>query len=329
MKWLLVLLFVASADLTLKLKAKWPAPTPLSLLQETSEFLWVYDPPLFWAYLSQFATENPPLLSSIGLSAGESQLISASLHTREFSPRLEVYSKLASQHRHNLPCHEFFYVPGTNQSYCDFPATVETPLFSPLDDLFPFDHTSRGYSPNDTFVVHYRDVTDARSLEAGKTAESRGFVYVVRHVDLRNDGETDTLAGFGAQLLIKNMEYKPVENPERQQVVNGFDFGVLKSRFPGEKEKLEELHGYLERRYDWNRPLKNWEMKGKINTELSIKTAQALAHLLKSTHNLTSAYDFMRSFPDHSISTATLPMSAEFKTEVEMNARLLTYVRGR
>ena len=326
MKWLLALLFVASAELTLKLKAKWPAPSPLSLLQETSEFLWAYDPPLFWDYLSQFDSDHPPLLSNLNLSEDESRLISTSLHTREFAPRLEVFSKLAAQHGAHLPCPEFFYLPASAESYCDFPDTIGSSQHNPLKELFPFDHVRGLHQANGTYIVHYRNITNPESIVAPRTAEERGFVYVLRHIDLRNHSETDTLAGYGAQLLIKNMEYKPVENPERQQVINGFDFAVLKTRFPEEKTQLEELHSYLERRFDWNRPLKSWEMKGTPHTEFSIKAAQALAHLLKSTHNFTAAYNFLRSFPDHSISTATLPMTTEFKTEVEANARQLKYV---
>ena len=264
MQWLVLLLVAVSAELEVTLKAPWPAPTPSSLLQELSEYLWAEDPASFWSFLAHLSAQSPaPTLSSaltsLSLSPSQTRLIELSLHIREFAPRLQVHSSLYQHHKGNLSCREFFYFPDVNNSFCDFPPP---PVHSEAPkSTYDFDHIWAGRT--NLTVIHYRDISNPQSYSALAKAQSLDWSYVLRHIDLRNQHANDTLAGFGAQLLIKNMEYKPVEDPSRPSSISGFDFSVLKSRFPEAGDKLEELHNYLDRRYDWNRPLKNWELKGK------------------------------------------------------------------
>jgi len=263
MQWLVLFAVTVCAELEVTLKAPWPAPTPSSLLQELSEFLWTADSASFWTFLAHLSTQSPAptlssALSSLSLSPAETRLVELSLHTREFAPRLQVHSSLYQRHKGSLTCKEFFYFPEANNSFCDFPLP---PVHSQAPkSTYDFDHIWTGRM--DVTVIHYRDISNPLSYAALSKAQSLDWTYVLRHIDLRNHQANDTLAGFGAQLLIKNMEYKPVEDPSRPAVISGFDFSVLKSRFPEAREKLEELQSYLDRRYDWNRPLKNWEMKG-------------------------------------------------------------------
>lgn len=61
---------------------------------------------------------------------------------------------------------------------------------------------------------------------------------------------------------------------------------------------------------------------------MGIKAAQVLIQKLKASGSLAEGYEFLRNFPDHSVAIATSAMSEDFKTEVETNARLLTYSSG-
>ena len=199
----LLIVCAAQASIQISLETKWKAYSNSSLKQEISEFFSEFS--TFWNFLDQdLSVPLESLYESIE-SPLKLSLLMTSLHNREFSSRLEFYSKLEKES--NSPCRPFFIINkilscDLDTALAKYPATLNN----------TFDHF---YRKGEGHIILYADITepDFRSLnkKTQEFAEKYDLTYALRHLDLRTEG-LDYVGGFGAELSMKNMEYNPTED---------------------------------------------------------------------------------------------------------------------
>lgn len=199
------LLFIctAQASLQISLETNWKSYSPSSLKQEMSEYFSEFSS--FWNFLDQdLSIPLESLLASFE-SPLEHSLLMASLHNREFSSRLEFYSKLEKEH--NSPCRPFFII--NKILSCDLDSVLAK---YPVALNNTFDHF---YRTGEGHIILYADITEpnfrALNKRTQEFAEKYDLTYAFRHLDLRTEG-FEYLGGFGAELSMKNMEYNPTED---------------------------------------------------------------------------------------------------------------------
>ena len=203
------LLVSAVAEVHVSLKAHWKGLSKSSLVQEASECLWDLDPQLFWGFLS----EGGPWEDR--LSGGLRDLCWTSLYNREYSVRMEFFG---SVERDDL---------GEN---CVSVSTQAGRLSCGPSEVHKVDHVFREGSET---IVAYLDLNHpdfSRTHQALQDLSiQKNLTYVFRHLDTRENSE-DLLGGYGAELLLKNMEYKPIEDTSVQMTTEEGDWN-LESNF--------------------------------------------------------------------------------------------------
>lgn len=199
----LLMICYTQASLQISLETKWKTYSESSLKQEISEFFSEYSS--FWNFLDQDLSVSAESLIDSLTTPLEKSLLKYSLHNREFSSRLEFYSKLEKEH--NSPCRPFFIINSIHS--CELDKSL-TKYPSTLNNTF--DHI---YRKGEGHLILYADITDPdfRTLNKNSKnfAELYNLTYALRHLDRRIEG-VDLVGGFGAELTMKNMEYNPTEN---------------------------------------------------------------------------------------------------------------------
>jgi hypothetical protein len=125
---------------------------------------------------------------------------------------MELHSSLEKYHRglYKLACSPLFVLK--DSASCNLLDIRQDNLSS--ETPYNFDHV---YNPaaSKTLIV-YANILDEKFKQTNESIKRLSyeldFKYILRHTDLRNDSELDTIGGWGIEFLIKNMEYKPVED---------------------------------------------------------------------------------------------------------------------
>jgi hypothetical protein len=204
MFFLLLLFYSSEASLNISIDTKWKTYTSSSLIQEISEYY--SETGEFWNFLDQnLSLPLDALLPSLFSSPLQQDLLLTSLHNREFASRLEFYSQL--ERLEQSPCRPF-YVINSKQSCSLDEALTAFPVI--LENSF--DHFFRFGVGH---LVFYADITSPEFKENHRKcqefAERFNLTYALRHIDRRRIG-IDMVGGFGAELIMKNMEYNPTED---------------------------------------------------------------------------------------------------------------------
>ncbi|CAG9313509.1 unnamed protein product [Blepharisma stoltei] len=212
--WIAFLLCIAYAQVEVKLSTQWKGPSEKSLIQEMSEYF--AEIGIFWEFLDKILIENElnfeKLAEKVSRSDIEKKVLLSSLYNREFSARMEFYSKLEIHDRKSLTedCRVFYMINSAPS------CKLDQALFStPPRTQYSFDHT---IYENLNSVTAYVDITDPQFQKTHQEIKQfcidNNSTYILRHIDLRSDS-VDYLGGYGAELLVKNMEYKPVEDANK------------------------------------------------------------------------------------------------------------------
>lgn len=205
---------------------------------------------LFWHFIEKLdectrdAIDIEHIADDAARSSIEKELILFSLYNREFSARLEFYSNLEKDDRSRLKekCGNFYVINS------DVSCTLDSTLFnSPARPRFDFDHIL--FENNENSLIAYVDIADPEFSKFNKQLEKfcneNKAALILRHRDLRADTK-DYLGGYGAELLVKNMEYKPIEDANSIQNSNEKDWNIEDLPF----KALESVLNILP---DWNK----------------------------------------------------------------------------
>ena len=200
----LLSLVITSGTLDVYLQADWKGHSENTLKQELSEYF--SDTQNFWTFIQQdLSLPLSDLLTKLTENPLEKALIWSSLYNREYSSRLEFYSSLASVF--NSTCKPFFVINGIET--CSLSKSLTKPAVSYSPN---FDHI---YRQGEGHIIAYVDITSSEFSELNrkiiKFCEDYNLTYILRHLDIRPD-KTEFLGGFGAEIIMKNMEFNPTEN---------------------------------------------------------------------------------------------------------------------
>ena len=207
--WVLFVLLPVFADLFVNLKSHWKGPSKSTLAQEASECLWEIDPSLFWQLI-----DRPTNWEEL-LSPELKELCWFSLWNREYSARMEFFSALERA--------------TAGSSECGVAVSHGRVACGDLR-VYDSDHV---YRRGDTTLVAYLDVNDPGFVTAhqavAKHAREVNATYVLRHTDTRTDSE-DLLGGYGAELLVRDMEYKPLEDTSIELTTDEGNWNLASTR---------------------------------------------------------------------------------------------------
>eukprot|EP01062_Namystynia_karyoxenos_P062747 TRINITY_DN55622_c0_g1_i1.p1 TRINITY_DN55622_c0_g1~~TRINITY_DN55622_c0_g1_i1.p1 ORF type:complete len:1666 (+),score=660.69 TRINITY_DN55622_c0_g1_i1:105-5000(+) len=339
---LLALLLPAAEAKNVKtsLLATWPET---SLAGEAAEFMaGLPDSTLFWSFaeaLGGLAADgfDDRLASPAEVSAVVNQvaqrLLSPSLRaalnlalaTRYYSPRLETYRAFQNGSAGESPSP---YVDIAGQR-ADSPqrlaaALGAVPAAGACGEgpaLFDFDHVHPSSAEGACPAVLYTTLTHEGFLPLHRAllaAAREGKVrYVLRFLPSPSTGPRVGLQGYGVSLMIKNMEYKAMDDTKKEgdgakeaaaaeeetegaeggSFVMGLDFDRLKSRRPELTEELTGLEDSLRKEaggaatHSGDVDLKVWQIQ-----DLG---SQAAYRILKSSDRLATMGDIAQNFPRH------------------------------
>ena len=233
---------LVSGFLEISLEAKWKGPSEGSLKQEISEYFSELNQ--FWSFLEKDLTlPLAELLPQVSRDETEQSLILTSLHNREFSARIEFYASL--ERKHQSSCTPFYII---NSVYsCDLSEALAAPAVSfssPFDHVF---HTGQGH------LIAYLDISspDFLILHRNIIAFTQKFdlTYILRHLDLRSN-TADYLGGYGTEMIMKNMEYRPTEDRSGEIIpLPKWDLEDIPLKTIAQLvklEKIEEVLNFLE-----------------------------------------------------------------------------------
>ncbi|CAG9313511.1 unnamed protein product [Blepharisma stoltei] len=249
--WFFLIIGLGFAQTKIEVETNWKGPSQRTLLQEMSEYF--AEIGKFWYFIGKIEEivgdrlNIDAIISKISRSEIEKKLINCSLSNREFSARMEFYSKLEEKDRAALKenCRDFYII--NSAASC----LLDKSLFATKEiDIYHFDHTMfKGKNS----VIAYLDISDIHfseiSLKIRDFCIKNNATYVLRHRDTRIN-EADHLGGYGVELQLKN-------HYESQLIAkdNNFKFKALKklvSMLPNWKRILKLLENFPENIPDLN-----------------------------------------------------------------------------
>lgn len=138
------------------------------------------------------------------------------------------------------------------------------------------------------------------------------------------------LSGYGVELHLKSTEYKSQDDAPRSDdqtkfdddsdsdsEVEGFDFKVLKQRYPTLAHSLDRLRSSLLEKSDEIAPLKAWEFQ-----DLSLQAAVRVA-AIQGEEALQILQFTAQNFPSQANSLLHVRVSEDFKKEMKQNTEIL------
>ncbi|GAB0089717.1 UDP-glucose:glycoprotein glucosyltransferase [Sergentomyia squamirostris] len=336
-----------SHPITTFINAKWNA-TPFAL--EVSEFLADENSNLFWQFvdaINELDLESAQTGDSRSyrqaltvaeklISGPQISLLKLSLSLHSLSPRVEAHQQIALEELEGNECKaSTFAVIGGNVA-CTVPDVaklIKNPG-STATELFQFDHIYPGSEISEHTVVLYgiigtRDFRKFHDLLKERAA-SGDIKYVLRHYIRDRSKKKVRLSGYGVELHLKSTEYKSQDDSPRapgegatdqvdtgETEVDGFDFKVLKSRYPELTQSLESLRLRLLEKTQEIAPLKAWEFQ-----ELGLQAAQQIAKT-QSDEALHILQYTAQNFPIQAKSLIHTAVDESFKKEMKYNIEVL------
>eukprot|EP01114_Cavostelium_apophysatum_P013828 TRINITY_DN3442_c0_g1_i2.p1 TRINITY_DN3442_c0_g1~~TRINITY_DN3442_c0_g1_i2.p1 ORF type:complete len:866 (+),score=183.48 TRINITY_DN3442_c0_g1_i2:101-2698(+) len=346
---LLLCTVVALTDgkhVSVSLQSNWEY-TPLHL--EISEFMAHESNDLFWKFadniraLPKEASEEDHYNSAIKTaqnltSSIQQDSLKFSLSLRSFSPAVQAFRQLFSAFLGDMTskmaekaksCSSFVYVGGivacTSQEFEETMRTAKGEAV-PLKD---FDHIYPG-TQGPTQVILFgslgsSDFTELHQLLKERAA-SGDITYVFRH--LVPHAETKlSLGGYGAELAIKSLEYKAVDDSkveggetkevaieENEQEIQGISFGTLQKRKPELASELANFKAYLLAKDEHFEDLKVWALK-----DLGFQAAQ---RVMSAGNPLRLLRDISHNFPTHAVPLSRVKVNETLKADITNNTPL-------
>ena len=209
-------------------------------------------------------------LASKSLTASQLQLLQFSLSLKTESPKIEMYSHLASDRGvPELGCSVVY--ESNNKLSCDPPApskSEENIELYEIDHVYPRD--SQGFAD----VIVYGEIGTPEFASAHKKMLASQGRYILRHfIQAKDEDDKVRLSGYGVELQIKSTEYKAQDDTklksgedgddgseEAEEEVEGFMFNTLKSLHPDKTEKLAEMKQHLLDMNNDMAPMKVWQL---------------------------------------------------------------------
>jgi UDP-glucose:glycoprotein glucosyltransferase len=320
---------------------------------EASELLAGESNALFWEFADAFNVATSATTAERKAELGEfgdaklpglvSDIFKAELEARAASAAVEAFLQIsrdraAAHLTADSPseCQQLFFESG-NEFGCsatELASMIEAAAAGGTEgtDILSIDHTYPGVSPAEApTVVLYGGLGSAAFTAAHttlKAAANAGKVrYVFRHYYTGLADVKIKLPGYGVELDVKKMDYKAVNDDavktddtdaddEEEKPLDGFDFKVLKSRFPEKAEELGELKGHLISMRAAIRDLKVWELQ-----DIDI---QAASRIMRSSDPAAALQEVGQNFPVLASSIISETVDDPMLDEIRENQKVLS-----
>lgn len=341
-----------SHPITTLINAKWSV-TPIQL--EIAEYISDDSNQRFWTYVDELAGLKVSLndlesdhqryksaLEAAGkiLSQPQIKLMKLSLSLRSLTPRIQSNLMIADDILKHGDCEgntEAFVIIG-GELVCnldELKQKLKNPnkSLSSHSELYNFDHIYPGSENNELVTALYGAAGEKLYNEFHrvlKSEVSKGQIkYITRHF-IRNRSQTKVrLSGYGVELHLKSTEYKAQDDSPRKDTdeinddsvendVEGFDFSVLKERYPHLSHSLDRLRGSMLEKNEEIAPLKAWEFQ-----ELGLQAAERVA-AIQGEEALTILQFTAQNFPTQAKTLVHTPVSEDFKAEMKNNIDVFT-----
>ncbi|XP_059620979.1 UDP-glucose:glycoprotein glucosyltransferase [Phlebotomus argentipes] len=336
-----------SHSITTFINAKWNV-TPFAL--EVSEYLADENANLFWDFvdavneLDMEATQSDDSKSykqSLKvaeklLSAPQVSLLKLSLSLHSLSPRVEAHQQIAQEVLEDSDCKASTFAVIGGKIACsiaELTKLMKSPQSSSLE-IFQFDHIYPGSETTENTVILYGLIGTRELKKFHDLLRDRAIAgdvqYVLRHYVKGRAKKKVRLSGYGVELHLKSTEYKSQDDSPRapgenvaEQVdtgeteVNGFDFQILKSRYPELSQSLESFRLRLLEKSHEIAPLKAWEFQ-----ELGLQAAHQIAST-QSDEALHIIQYTAQNFPVQAKSLIHTTVDESFKKEMKHNIDVL------
>ncbi|KAJ8601472.1 hypothetical protein CTAYLR_005695 [Chrysophaeum taylorii] len=321
---LLVLVWAGArcwARYEVKMYAPWPR-SPESPLFEAAEFVAEVAPEKYWTFVERLndtmdeAEALGMAIEAAPLDAAGKALLGVSLSTREFSARVEAHRSLAGA----APKESVAFV-ARNGVVARTPDAFRETLESSVEE------ECREGTRLGTEVWRGEGAEVVELVVSSFNAEFKRWLRILCDDDRvrfclrwKPEGEARTLlAGFGASLDIKNMEYKnfdDVKNSEDffdDRDIEGLVFSKLAERKPELKKKLSELRDALD-----TSELKAWRIR-----DLSLQASVAVLAAAAKDDPFEKLQDVSQDFPIRATWVSTTRVDEETRIKAQRQVRAM------
>ena len=263
-----------------------------------------------------------------------------SMHS--LTPRIQTHFQIASEILSQGSCVDFstFAQVGSELACTvdELRQKLNLPNESSLDapvDIYAFDHVYPGSENNTRTVVLYGDIGSKTFAQyhylLSERALTNGIKYITRHYLPAKEQKLKKrvrLSGYGVELHLKSTEYKSQDDAPKpaedvgdgtaedgglETEVHGFDFKVLKSRFPSLSHSLDKLRQSLQQGNEEIAQLKAWEFQ-----DLGLQAAQAIAEI-DGEEALKILQFTAHNFPMQAKALLSHKVSEQLRNEVKHN----------
>lgn len=336
-----------SHPITTLINAKWSV-TPVQL--EIAEYLSDVSNQKFWLYVDELASIKSKLddlnndqerynvaieVASGLLSKAQLKLMKLSLSLKSLTPRIQSNLMIADEILQKGDCGQksTAFVIHSGEIICsakELNKKLKDGENGVNSDLYNFDHIHPGTENHDIVTILYGEIGSSAFNKFHVILKKQNNIkYIVRHF-VRNRSSTKVrLSGYGVELHLKSTEYKAQDDSPRKDKdevvfsdnsdaeVDGFDFKVLKERYPHLSHSLEKLRGSLLEKTEEIAPLKAWEFQ-----ELGLQAAERVA-AIQGEEALTILQFTSQNFPTQAKTLIHTPVSEDFKAEMKNNIEVL------
>lgn len=334
-----------SHPITTLINAKWSV-TPVQL--EIAEYLSDVSNQKFWLYVNELANIKLEDLSNDQerynmamevagglLSKAQLKLMKLSLSLKSLTPRVQSNLMIADEILHKGDCGagSKAFVIHSGEIICsvkELNKRLNDDVKGVNSDLYNFDHIYPGTENHEIVTILYGEFgSGAFNKFHAILKKQPNIKYIVRHYVSDRSTSKVRLSGYGVELHLKSTEYKAQDDSPRkdkdemvftdsvESEVEGFNFAVLKERYPHLSHSLERLRGSLVEKNEEIAPLKAWEFQ-----ELGLQAAERVASI-QGEEALTILQLTAQNFPTQAKTLVHTPVSEAFKEEMKNNIDVL------
>lgn len=296
------------------------------------------------------ASESNQYLAAINIARNRLNVLQlpllklvVSLHS--LTPRIQTHLQISNDIYSKSKCNQDTFVQIDIEVICSIDKLREN-LNSQKEDLvklvtYSFDHVYPGSENNSrTFILHGDFGSNSFSTYhkiLSKEARSGNIRYVVRHYLVNNTNNNPVrLSGYGVELHLKSTEYKNQDDAPKshddtfkngaddETELKGFDFKILKNRFPSLSASLDQLRYSLLKGNEEITQLKAWEFQ-----DLGLQATRAITEV-QGDESLQVLQFIAHNFPmqahtllHHKVTDA---LRAEIKHNIEVFGRSLNII---
>ncbi|XP_005180667.1 UDP-glucose:glycoprotein glucosyltransferase [Musca domestica] len=281
-----------------------------------------------------------------GLTEIQLPLMKLVVSMHSLTPRIQTHFQIASDALAKGSCPETTtFVQLDRELICSFDelrqklstANEKPPVVSV--ETYAFDHIFPGSENNTRTVVLYGDLGSSAFAQyhylLSAKALSGNVRYLTRHYlpeKQRDARKRVRLSGYGVELHLKSTEYKSQDDAPKpadgsaedassttgEMEVQGFDFSVLKERFPTMAHSLDKLRQSLLQGNDEIAQLKAWEFQ-----DLGLQAAQAIAEI-DGEEALKILQFTAHNFPMQARALLSHKVSQQLRDEVKHNTEIFS-----